>query len=662
MRNRRPRRRDTLILVAAGALLLASAPAPGFAADRPVVLQVQTHHRIGPMSPYLTGANNDQFWDNSHGLWDPATNSPDPTVVDRTRRANIGMIRFPGGTPAALYDWKTAIGPVDRRACQTPGQPNGGPGPVDGSFGPDEYMKFVRAVGARPDIMTPMINETPADAADWVEYMNAPVGTNPRGGTAWAELRARNGHPAPYDVRTWEIGNEPDRTTQTYWRSTDPVTNLREYAFGGTEPQVGQSLQRGCDRRAAASISNGAANQQLTVYYAPVVPGSQTIHVGGTAWTAVADLHSAGPTDTVYSFDPRTGTVHFGDGVHGAVPAGQAAFTADYLPERKPGYTDFYAEMKKADPSIDVCATWAPINTQTGLGVASFAALMKRSGRADGYDCLIAHPYTNFRTVFGDGDWNSAQEGHDEYFLGEKQATDLIADLTEDVHTNGSGRQYVATSEYGALWFGGMHDISAYPHWDTAMSHALYMASQWASFSQLGLPWAMGNTLIGDDPTVLRSVLGGLPDLVYTADAVLREQFRPLVDGGGTTVPATVRNNPRITPVAASDVPFGTYRALATTAAVGHDGVLRIAVVNRDAGRAVTAQVVPTGYRHGDRALVSTVAGQDFTSYNSAEQPDAVRIQRDQLTVRGTAFRYTFPAHSTTIIELRPAAHQQETP
>jgi len=670
MRSTRPRLRNALILPAAGMLLLASAPARGFAAENPVVLQVKANAHIGTVSPYLTGANNDQFWSNSHGLWDPATNAPDPAVVDRTRQANVGMVRFPGGTPAALYDWKTAIGPASQRPCQTPGQPGGGPGPVDGSFGPDEYMKFVEETGARPDIMTPMVNETPADAADWVEYMNAPLGTNPRGGTAWAEVRAANGHPAPYGVKSWEIGNEPDRTAQVYWRSTDPVTNMREYAFGGTEPQVGQSLALGCDRRPAASKSNGAANQQLTVYYPPVAAGSQTVYVAGTAWTAVADLAAAGPTDRVYAFDPRTGTVRFGDGVHGAVPAKQATLTADYLPERKPGFTDFYSEMKKADPSIDVCATWAPINKDSGLGVASFAQLMRQSGLADGYDCLIVHPYTNFRNVFGDGDWATAQEGHDEYFLGEKQATELVANLQADVHANGSGRQsatpaepatvsvrqYVATSEYGALWFGGQDDISAYPHWDTAMSHALYMASQWVSFSQLNLPWAMGNTLIGDTPTVLRSVLGGLPDLVYTVDAVMREQFQPLVDGGGVTVSTTMQNNPQIAPVAASDAPFGTYSALAATAAVGADGVLRIAVVNRDAGRAVTAEVVPAGYEHSGQALVSTVAGQEITSYNGPDRPDAVGIQRAQQTLDGNAFSYTFPAHSTTVIELRPAS------
>jgi alpha-L-arabinofuranosidase len=48
-----------------------------------------------------------------------------------------------------------------------------------------------------------------AIAADWVEYCNAPNnGSNPRGGTDWAAVRAQNGHPECYGVKYWELGNE----------------------------------------------------------------------------------------------------------------------------------------------------------------------------------------------------------------------------------------------------------------------------------------------------------------------------------------------------------------------------------------------------------------------------------------------------------------------
>ena len=43
---------------------------------------------------------------------------------------------------------------------------------------------------------------TMQDAADWVEYCNGTMNT------AWANLRRKNGHPEPYNVKYWGLGNE----------------------------------------------------------------------------------------------------------------------------------------------------------------------------------------------------------------------------------------------------------------------------------------------------------------------------------------------------------------------------------------------------------------------------------------------------------------------
>jgi len=620
------------------------------ATDDPLVL-VQARKPVAPVSPHLTGSNIDQWFDRAHGLWDPVAAAPNPDVVAKTRRAGVGIVRFPGGTPANLYNWKEGIGPAAERGCQTDGRPNGGPGSHDSNYGPDEFMRFVTETGAEPDIMTPMINQTPADAADWVEYMNAPVGTNPRGGTAWAEVRAANGHPAPYGVKYWEIGNEPDRGGQNYWRSTDPEIGLRQYTFGGSQAQVGQRLARGCDRRAAASASDGKPGQRLEVFFPPAVPDSQTIYVDGVAWSEVDDLAQADADDQVYRFDPDTGQAAFGDGVHGAIPAKGAAIRADYVSGPKPGFVDFHAEMKAADPSIDVCATWAPISG-AALDGTSFPELMAQHGRSDEYDCVVMHTYTNFRRDFEDQDWETAQEGHDEHMLGEARAAGLVGDLQAEIARYDSDA-YVALSEFGALWFGGQKDVSSYGSWQTAMSHATYMASQWARYSQLGLPWAMGNTLISEEPAGLRAVLGGEPAFVFTADATVREQLKPVLNASGSVVQTAVRENPLVTPVE-PEPEFGTYEALVSSAMVGADGRLRLVVVNRHPDQPVNAQIALDGFLHSGQAAVSTVAGEHFTSFNSIEHPDDVRIERSTVSL-AQSFSYRFPAHSVTVLELPPA-------
>jgi alpha-N-arabinofuranosidase len=133
---------------------------------------------------YLIGA------DAVLGLWRP-------DVVDALRRLRPGVIRF-GGTTVEGYDWQQTIGPWDRRAPFTTYW-----GGLEPNFaGLDEFVQLCRHVGAEPLICIRWTEKTPADAAAEVEYLNG------RAGTKWGALRAQNGHPEPYGVKYWQIGNE----------------------------------------------------------------------------------------------------------------------------------------------------------------------------------------------------------------------------------------------------------------------------------------------------------------------------------------------------------------------------------------------------------------------------------------------------------------------
>ncbi len=620
------------------------------------MVMVNARKAEAPISPLLTGVNNDQWFENAHGLWDPEREQPDSRVVEKTERAGIDIVRYPGGTPASFYDWKRAIGPQASRSCQTDARPGNGE-PRDSVYGPDEHMEFVGQAGAGAQIMVPFVSETATDAADWVEYMNAPVGTNPNGGTAWAEERAANGHPEPHGVNYWEVGNEHDRPDQRYWMSPDNETALEQYAFGGTQRQEGQLLGKGCDFSPDVA-SDGEPNQVFSVAFPPVVPDSATVFVDGEEWREVESLSSAGPDDEVYEFDPESGEAAFGDGANGKVPPTDTQVTADYDSGPHDGFVDFYEAMKEADPGIDVCATWAPINAGTGLGTANFPELMAENGRSDDYDCLIFHPYTNFTTQF-DNVFETAREGHDEHMLGEAEATRILREHAESVEEYGREDAYVTVSELGALFFG-PNDARAYPSWNTAMSHATYFASQWTRLADLGVPWAEGNTLVSEVPTGLRAVLGGEPRFIFTSEAVVRESIKPLVEGGGDVVEHRVRKNPL---VETHETQLGSsYEALTSTATLDEDGQLNILVVNRHPTDAVEAKVMPAGFRHGTTANVSTVDGADnldnnresFESHNSLRNPEEVRLERGEIQTGRGPFDYAFPKHSVTLIQLDP--------
>ena len=127
------------------------------------------------------------------------------------------------------FNWKKSIGNVNSRPNQDLYGGVCSPQPV--KFGFDEFMAMTAAKGvpsSEIQIMVPIYDSaatgltlTQSNAAvpnvishnaDWVEYCNSPSdgnATNPGGGIDWAEVRAANGHPTPYGIKIWNIGNEP---------------------------------------------------------------------------------------------------------------------------------------------------------------------------------------------------------------------------------------------------------------------------------------------------------------------------------------------------------------------------------------------------------------------------------------------------------------------
>ncbi|MEM3712394.1 MAG: alpha-L-arabinofuranosidase C-terminal domain-containing protein [Thermoproteota archaeon] len=139
------------------------------------------------------------------GVW-VGENSPLPNlrglrldVLEATRAIKPPIIRWPGGNFASGYHWKDGIGPGDKRPIRT--NPAWG-GLEPNKFGTDEFIDFCREVGAEPLIVVNMGSGTAQEAAEWVEYCNGDISTT------YGRLRAENGHPEPYNVKYWMLGNE----------------------------------------------------------------------------------------------------------------------------------------------------------------------------------------------------------------------------------------------------------------------------------------------------------------------------------------------------------------------------------------------------------------------------------------------------------------------
>jgi len=123
----------------------------------------------------------------------------DPQAVQQVRDMKTQWIRWPGGNYTSGYNWRDGIGPLDKRPTRVnPAWPGLDPN----LMGTDEFLRFCELTGVEPLICVNAGLGKPEEAADWVEYCNGAPDT-PMG-----RLRAANGHPKPYSVRHWNVGNE----------------------------------------------------------------------------------------------------------------------------------------------------------------------------------------------------------------------------------------------------------------------------------------------------------------------------------------------------------------------------------------------------------------------------------------------------------------------
>jgi len=175
----------------------------------------------------------------------------DPDVIRHYREAGLPLMRWPGGNFVSGYRWRDGVGAVDRRP--TVANPAWG-GLEYNLFGTDEFIALCRAIGCRPLICVNAGDGTPEEAAAWVEYCNGSKETS------MGRLRATNGHPEPYGVRYWEIGNEIYGRWQIGW--TTPAGNADRFRrFAEAMLAVDPSIELiGCGHRASRA---GAWNRQL---------------------------------------------------------------------------------------------------------------------------------------------------------------------------------------------------------------------------------------------------------------------------------------------------------------------------------------------------------------------------------------------------------------
>lgn len=122
-------------------------------------------------------------------------------VIKLVKELNIPLIRYPGGNFVSGYNWQDGIGPKKDR-----------PRKLDyawhsietNEIGIDEFADWCKKVNSEIMLAVNLGTGTPQDAGNMVEYCNHP------NGTYWSDLRRKNGHENPHNIKYWCLGNEMD--------------------------------------------------------------------------------------------------------------------------------------------------------------------------------------------------------------------------------------------------------------------------------------------------------------------------------------------------------------------------------------------------------------------------------------------------------------------
>ena len=96
-------------------------------------------------------------------------------VLAALRELNFRSMRYPGGNFVSGYRWEDGIGPKDQRPAR---RELAWQSIESNHFGTDEFIRFCREIDSEPMLAVNLGTGTIQDAANLVEYCNAPAGTS----------------------------------------------------------------------------------------------------------------------------------------------------------------------------------------------------------------------------------------------------------------------------------------------------------------------------------------------------------------------------------------------------------------------------------------------------------------------------------------------------
>ena len=483
-----------------------------YEAEFPVKLSIDIAKTVQTIEPDSIFGINHRYAFNGYGTFDSKEMKMKDEFTKLYEQAGFGSIRYPGGTISNLFNWKTTLGDKKDRKKQIHGfYNNEGQGGIEPNFGIKEIADFADQVGSEIVYVYSLGRGNAQDAADLVEFLNAKVGTNPNGGIDWAEVRAKNGHKEPYNVRYFEIGNEMQQAwggsdgtaSQGYWTTyvNGDAGAEKAYTEGGQAKFVQKYAVDEENWNKKASQSDGKPNLVRYLRYANQNPGRLVdgkivedpeykavndgvkVYVGTDGnldeWTVVSNFENSKATDKHCVVDYSTGRITFGDGKKGMIPPAGKNIYATYTVDRE-GFIDVSKAIKQTTEKInEIEKTNYKSNVYTSFESHGFINRMNELGANEWYDGMTIHPYSG--SVSGG---TNAEAFYDDAM---KKAESVgIQKVREYVERLPKGKVPVI-SEYGIF-----RNTESQVR---SQTHALYIAKVIMEYVKLGSPYIQKHCL-----------------------------------------------------------------------------------------------------------------------------------------------------------------------
>ena len=275
----------------------------------------------------------------------PNVNGMRTDVVEALKEMKVPVLRWPGGCFADEYHWMDGVGEKSKRKKMI--NTHWGGVMEDNSFGTDEFMELCRQLGCKTYVNGNLGSGTVQEMSQWVEYMTLD-GVSPM-----ADLRKENGHPEPYKLDYFGVGNEN-------WGCGG---NMRPQYYGDLYRRYQTYLRQYNPDKPFTRVACGANNDDYhwTEEVLKTCFDHTPEHLHG-----FLDMISLHYYDMPYGWEPKVSATDFDEECYYRTL--NKAYLMDELVTRHCTVLDKYDPDKKIGLSVDEWGTWFKVEPGTNPG------------------------------------------------------------------------------------------------------------------------------------------------------------------------------------------------------------------------------------------------------------------------------------------------------